>query len=139
MNRTSDRGNLRRISDTRCCTFSTDCVVCNHPITGRVYTVGDRSYCHEHYVRAFKRRGTWPTVWILFAGLVALGLLMQQVGPALTPLLNGGTLIVQYNKFEFNDAQYGPYPAKVGRERVTDENAELKLLAPQHPVFNSHH
>ena len=49
----------------------------------------------------------------------------------------GGTVIVQYNKFEFNDAQYGPYPAKVGRERVTDENAELKLLAPQHPVFNS--
>jgi hypothetical protein len=24
----------------------------------------------------------------------------------------------------------------VGRERVTDENAELKLLAPAHPVFN---
>ena len=49
----------------------------------------------------------------------------------------GGTVIVQYNKFEFNDAQYGPYPAKVGRERVTDENAELKLLAPSHPVFNT--
>jgi LmbE family N-acetylglucosaminyl deacetylase len=49
----------------------------------------------------------------------------------------GGTVIVQYNKFEFNEAQYGPYPAKVGRERVTDENAEVKLLAPQHPVFTS--
>ncbi len=49
----------------------------------------------------------------------------------------GGTVIVQYNKFEFNDAQYGPYPAKVGRERVTDENAEMKLLDPAHPVFNS--
>jgi len=49
----------------------------------------------------------------------------------------GGTVIVQYNKFEFNEAQYGPYAAKVGRERVTDENAELKVLAPQHPVFNS--
>lgn len=48
----------------------------------------------------------------------------------------GGTVIVQYNKFEFNDAQYGPYAAKVGRDRVTDENAELKLLAPNHPVFN---
>ena len=48
----------------------------------------------------------------------------------------GGTVIVQYNKFEFNEAQYGPFPAKVGRERVTDENAELKLLAPSHPVFN---
>lgn len=49
----------------------------------------------------------------------------------------GGTVIVQYNKFEFNDAQYGPFPAKVGRERVTDENAEMKLLQPQHPVFNT--
>jgi LmbE family N-acetylglucosaminyl deacetylase len=49
----------------------------------------------------------------------------------------GHTVIVQYNKFEFNDAQYGPYPARVGRDRVTDENAELKLLAPQHPVFNT--
>jgi len=49
----------------------------------------------------------------------------------------GGTVIVQYNKFEFNDAQYGPYPAKVGRERVTDENAEMKLVDPSHPVFNA--
>ena len=24
----------------------------------------------------------------------------------------GGTVIVQYNKFEFNDAQYGPFPAR---------------------------
>ena len=30
----------------------------------------------------------------------------------------GGTLIVQYNKFEFNEAQYGPYPAQVSSERV---------------------
>jgi len=49
----------------------------------------------------------------------------------------GGTVIVQYNKFEFNEAQYGPYAAKVGRERVTDENAEMKLLDPTHPVFNA--
>ena len=46
-------------------------------------------------------------------------------------------MIVQYNKFEFNDAQYGPYAAKVGRERVTDENAEMKLTDPSHPVFNA--
>jgi hypothetical protein len=49
----------------------------------------------------------------------------------------GGTVIVQYNKFEFNEAQYGPYPGRVGRERVTDENAEYKLLQPQHPVFTT--
>jgi hypothetical protein len=49
----------------------------------------------------------------------------------------GGTVIVNYNKFEFNDAQYAPYPGKVGRERVTDENAEVRLLQPKHPVFNA--
>jgi hypothetical protein len=49
----------------------------------------------------------------------------------------GGTVIVNYNKFEFNEAQYAPYPGRVGRDRVTDENAEVKLLQPKHQVFNT--
>lgn len=48
---------------------------------------------------------------------------------------NGGTVIVQYNKFEFNQAQYGPYPARVSRGRVTDEGAPIRVLANDHPVF----
>jgi LmbE family N-acetylglucosaminyl deacetylase len=48
----------------------------------------------------------------------------------------GGTVLVQYNKFEFNEAQYGPFPAKVGTSRVTDETAPIELLVPDHPVFN---
>jgi hypothetical protein len=48
----------------------------------------------------------------------------------------GGTVVVNYNKFEFNDAQYGPYPGKVSARRVTDENSAVKLLVPQHPIFN---
>jgi LmbE family N-acetylglucosaminyl deacetylase len=47
----------------------------------------------------------------------------------------GGTVIVQYNKFEFNQAQYGPYPAKVSSARVTDEHAPITILEPKHPVF----
>jgi len=47
----------------------------------------------------------------------------------------GGTVIVQYNKMEFNQAQFGPYPAKVGNGRVTDENAPVTVLVPGHPVF----
>jgi LmbE family N-acetylglucosaminyl deacetylase len=43
---------------------------------------------------------------------------------------NGGRLIVQYNKFEFNEAQYGPHSAKVTSDRVTDENAPVKILEP---------
>ena len=48
---------------------------------------------------------------------------------------NGGTVIVQYNKFEFNQTQYGPYPAVVSRNRVTDEAAPIRILANDHPVF----
>jgi hypothetical protein len=48
----------------------------------------------------------------------------------------GGTVIVQYNKMEFNQADYGPYPAKVSSNRITDENAPVKLLVPTDQVFN---
>lgn len=48
----------------------------------------------------------------------------------------GGTVIVQYNKMEFNREQYGPYPAKVSRDRVADETVPVKVLAPDDPVFN---
>jgi hypothetical protein len=48
----------------------------------------------------------------------------------------GGTVIVQYNKLEFNQADYGPYPAKVSNNRVSDELVPVKILAPDHPVFN---
>jgi LmbE family N-acetylglucosaminyl deacetylase len=49
----------------------------------------------------------------------------------------GGTVIVNYNKFEFNEAQYGPFPARVGSTRVTDENAPVRLLQPEHPIFTT--
>ena len=48
----------------------------------------------------------------------------------------GGTVIVQYNKMEFNQAEYGPYPAKVSGNRVSDETVPVKMLVPGHPVFN---
>jgi len=48
----------------------------------------------------------------------------------------GGTVIVQYNKMEFNRAEYGPYPAKVSANRVCDELVPVKVLVPDHPVFN---
>lgn len=49
---------------------------------------------------------------------------------------NGGTVVVQYNKFEFNDAQWGPYPIQVGRDRITVEEAPMRILDPDHRVFN---
>lgn len=51
----------------------------------------------------------------------------------------GGNLIVQYN----TSNQIGPVRAKIGpynfnitRSRVTDENAAVTLLKPEHPAFN---
>jgi LmbE family N-acetylglucosaminyl deacetylase len=52
-------------------------------------------------------------------------------------VFNGGTAIVQYNKFEFNDAQYGPYAAKVSSNRVTDSDAPVRILEAHDPVFTT--
>jgi LmbE family N-acetylglucosaminyl deacetylase len=50
---------------------------------------------------------------------------------------NGGTVIVQYNKFEFNEAQYGPYPAQVSSNRVTDEFSPVRILDAHNPIFTT--
>jgi LmbE family N-acetylglucosaminyl deacetylase len=52
-------------------------------------------------------------------------------------VFNGGTLVVQYNKFEFNDAQYGPYAAKVSSNRVTDEHAPVQIVDAHNPIFTT--
>jgi len=50
---------------------------------------------------------------------------------------NGGKLVVQYNKFEFNEAQYGPYRGEVSSDRITDEDAEIRVLVPDDPLFTT--
>ncbi|MDX1392939.1 MAG: PIG-L family deacetylase [Gemmatimonadota bacterium] len=47
----------------------------------------------------------------------------------------GGTLLVQYNRLEFNDGDYAPYPIVIGRGRVTDENADVTLRLPDAAPF----
>jgi LmbE family N-acetylglucosaminyl deacetylase len=47
---------------------------------------------------------------------------------------NGGVVIVQYNRGEFN---YGPYPTSMGgEEKVVDETSPVKVLLPESPVLN---
>ena len=49
----------------------------------------------------------------------------------------GGTVIVQYNTSRrVKVDQLAPYPLKLSRERVTVEEAEVKILEPDHPVMN---
>ncbi|HWK11160.1 MAG TPA: NEW3 domain-containing protein, partial [Vicinamibacterales bacterium] len=47
----------------------------------------------------------------------------------------GGTVLVQYNKMEFNQQQYGPWPAKVSTNRVSDEDVPVQVLQKEDPVF----
>jgi LmbE family N-acetylglucosaminyl deacetylase len=49
----------------------------------------------------------------------------------------GGTVIVQYQRAEFNQAQYAPYPAQTSDARITDENAPMEILVPDDPVFTT--
>ena len=56
---------------------------------------------------------------------------------------NGGTLIVFYHKsFEWNPderrkrPQLAPYKLILGDERITDENAPMTFLEPEHPLLN---
>ncbi len=79
-----------------------------------VIVTGVRAYLNRDDLRAFNHR------------------LLQYVN-------DGGHLVVQYNKYEFNQAQYGPYPSKIDRphDRVTDEDSLVRILVPDHPVFVS--
>jgi len=57
------------------------------------------------------------------------------------PLLNyvkdGGTLVVQYNtSFDLETDTYSPYPLKISRDRVTEENSEVRILKPDHKALN---
>ncbi|HPG10558.1 MAG TPA: PIG-L family deacetylase [Chitinophagaceae bacterium] len=51
----------------------------------------------------------------------------------------GGNLIVQYNTRNFISSvtsNMGPYDFSISRTRVTDENAPVTFLKPDHPVLN---
>ena len=68
----------------------------------------------------------------------ARGALLDWVG-------RGGHLVVGYHKsFDWNGDGDGPdgiapYPLRLGRDRVTVEDAPVEVLAPDHPVFNAPH
>ena len=49
----------------------------------------------------------------------------------------GKTMLVQYNTAgDLITENIAPYPLKLSRDRVTEEDAEVRFLAPNHPVLN---
>jgi LmbE family N-acetylglucosaminyl deacetylase len=50
---------------------------------------------------------------------------------------NGKTMIVQYNTTDdLVTKDIAPFSLKISRDRVTEENAEVRFLNPKHPVLN---
>ena len=50
----------------------------------------------------------------------------------------GGVAIAQYNTTaDLKTNQFGPYPLEISRDRVTDENAQVRVLAPTNPLMNT--
>ena len=50
----------------------------------------------------------------------------------------GGVVVVQYNTTsDLKTKEIGPFPLEISRDRVTDENAEVRILAPDHPLMNT--
>src|SRR5437762_12559356 len=50
---------------------------------------------------------------------------------------DGGVAIAQYNTTDdLKTTQVGPYPLEISRDRVTDENAQVRVLAPNNPLMN---
>ncbi|MFL6531162.1 MAG: PIG-L family deacetylase [Chthoniobacterales bacterium] len=49
---------------------------------------------------------------------------------------NGGVVIYQYNTTPGPKPEQLPFPLKISRDRVTDETAEMRILAPDHAMLN---
>ena len=49
----------------------------------------------------------------------------------------GGVAVAQYNTLaDLKTDQFGPYPLEISRDRVTDENAPVRVLAPNNLLMN---
>jgi hypothetical protein len=79
-----------------------------------------------------------------FDAIVA-GIRLYNVSPAikhandklLKYVEDGGVLLVQYNVSQpLMLPNIGPYPFSITRSRVTEEDAPVKMLHPEHRIFN---
>ena len=50
----------------------------------------------------------------------------------------GGSLVIQYNtRHRVKTDKFSPYPMKLSRDRVTEEDAKVTFLLPDHPILNT--
>ncbi|MEO9533242.1 MAG: PIG-L family deacetylase [Crocinitomicaceae bacterium] len=78
---------------------------------------------------------------------VVLGIRVYNVEPTLfnydeklfAYVEQGGNLVMQYNTAsrELRERTFGPLPFKLSRNRVTEEDAAVEFLTPEHQILNS--
>jgi LmbE family N-acetylglucosaminyl deacetylase len=66
----------------------------------------------------------------------------ERIGFMMNDLLEyvrlGGTMVVQYNtNGDLETDKFAPYPLTLSRERVSDEEAAVRILKPGHPLLNT--
>ncbi len=63
--------------------------------------------------------------------------LIENNGRVLDYVREGGHVLVQYQQFPFFNGNFAPYPLTVApqHDRVIDENAPVRILAPNDPAF----
>ena len=74
---------------------------------------------------------------------VVLGVRAYEVRPDLVAtndqlleyVRQGGTVVSQYNQFQFSQGGFAPYPLEISRERVSVEDAPVRVLDPEAPVL----
>jgi LmbE family N-acetylglucosaminyl deacetylase len=73
-------------------------------------------------------------------GIRAYNVHADRIGAWLPELVayakKGGVVIVQYNTAPGPKPEQFPRPLRISRDRVTDENAEMRLLASDHPILH---
>ncbi|MBI3119624.1 MAG: hypothetical protein HYZ00_13095, partial [Candidatus Hydrogenedentes bacterium] len=63
--------------------------------------------------------------------------LVANNGALLEFVYAGGRLLVLYQKNFDWKPEFAPYPLRVSRNRVTREDAPVRLLVPEHPLFHT--
>ncbi|MCE7041589.1 PIG-L family deacetylase [Dyadobacter sp. CY312] len=84
-----------------------------------------------------KDLGIYDAIVVGVRAYNTVGILSHYQAKLLEYVHNGGTMVVQYTiPGDVKVANLGPYPLVTGRDRITEEDAAMKFLIPDHPLLN---
>jgi LmbE family N-acetylglucosaminyl deacetylase len=84
-----------------------------------------------------KDLGVYDAIVVGVRAYNTVGILSHYQAKLLEYVHNGGTMVVQYTiPGDIKVANLGPYPLVTGRDRITEEDAAMKFLIPDHALLN---